>query len=482
MSETTPQPERGDPIRAYAAILTCAALAIAVPAALVAGVGRWDVVVLLGVVGYVAESRTIRISTRVELSGSLIPLVMAAVLFGPAAAAVVGLASMLSDRRGPIERFVIFSCGRALAGACAGLGAAAVSAVALGAGVGYLFAAAVAAAISATAVEFVVTAITLWLRHRTSPAELWRLARMHDLVCVALCAPVACLFAHAYLASGIWVLAFFVIPVAASHLAFGMHAPKEQLIAALEQTNAELEAANSHLRRINMSFAEALVKAIDGRDAYTAGHSKAVAEYSRDIARELGLSREEVQRIHLCGLVHDIGKIGVRAEVLEKQAALDDGEWDEMRRHSAIGEAILLEVPGYSDMAEVVRSHHERWDGARLSRQPVRRGHPPSGARDRRCRLVQRDDLRPPLPAGDDARGRDRAARAREGQPVRGRARGRVPARSGAGAGLVPARLLRGRVRGGAAHRPGHLPEGAGAAGGGMSSVALAQAPDPGAR
>ncbi len=363
MSETTPQPERGGPIRVYAAILTCTALAIAVPAALVTGVGRWDVVALLGVVGYVAESRTIRISTRVELSGSLIPLVMAAVLFGPAAGAMVGLASMLSDRRGPLERFVIYSCGRALAGACAGLGAAAVAAVAGGGGVGYLFAAAVAAAIPAAAVEFLVTAITLWLRHRTSPAELWRLARMHDLVCIALCAPVACLFAHAYLASGIWVLAFFVIPVAASHLAFGMHAPKEQLIAALEQTNADLEAANSHLRRINMSFAEALVKAIDGRDAYTAGHSKAVAEYSRDIARELGLSREEVQRIHLCGLVHDIGKIGVRAEVLEKQAALDDGEWDEMRRHSAIGEAILLEVPGYSDMAEVVRSHHERWDG-----------------------------------------------------------------------------------------------------------------------
>jgi len=363
MSETIPQPDRGGPLRAYAAILTLTALAIAVPAALGGGLGRWDVVALLAVVGYVAESRTIRISTNVELSGSLIPLVMAAVLFGPAAAAVVGLASMLSDRRGPLERFVIFSSGRALAGACAGLGAAAVTAVDGGAGVGHLFAAAMAAAIPATVVEFLVTAITLWLRHRKSPVDLWRLARVHDVVCVAVCAPVACLFAHAYLASGVWVLAFFVIPVAASHLAFGMHAPKEQLIAALEQTNADLEAANSHLRRINMSFAEALVKAIDGRDAYTAGHSKAVAEYSRDIARELGLSREEVARIHLCGLVHDIGKIGVRAEVLEKQAALDDGEWDEMRRHSAIGEAILLEVPGYSDMAEVVRSHHERWDG-----------------------------------------------------------------------------------------------------------------------
>jgi len=220
------------------------------------------------------------------------------------------------------------------------------------------------AATVASAVEFGVTAVTLWLRHRSSTIELWRQVRVHALITVSLCAPVGALFAFAYRGSGAWVLVFFAIPVAATRYAFGMHAPKEHLIGALERANADLEAANSQLRRINMSFAEALVKAIDGRDAYTAGHSKAVAEYSRDIARELGMSREDSARIHLCGLVHDIGKIGVRAEVLEKQAALDEGEWEEMRRHSTIGEAILLEVPGYTDMAEVVRSHHERWDGA----------------------------------------------------------------------------------------------------------------------
>jgi HD domain-containing protein len=363
VSETTPQSETPGPIRVYAATLAAMALGCTVFAAYAAGVGRWDVVAVLAAVGYAAESRTIRISTRVELSGSLIPLALAAVLFGPAAAAVVGFVSMLSDRRGPVERFTIFSCGRALAGACAGAGAMAAGTADIGPGLGRLLAESGAAATLGTVVEFSVTTLTLWIRHRTPPRELWALARMHSLVTVALCAPVVALFAYAYAGAGVWVLAFFCIPVAAARFAFGMSAPKEQLIKALEQTNAELEAANSRLRRINMSFAEALVKAIDGRDAYTAGHSKAVAEYSRDIASELGLSREEVQRIHLCGLVHDIGKIGVRAEVLEKQAALDDGEWDEMRRHSAIGEAILLEVPGYSDMAEVVRSHHERWDG-----------------------------------------------------------------------------------------------------------------------
>ena len=360
MSDTISPSDSRRAVRAYAALLAAASLALVLSCAVVHGVGRWEVVLALAVVAYVAESRTVRISTRVELSGSLIPLVMAAVLFGPAAGAIVGLGAMLSDRRGPVERFVIFTCGRALAGACAGLAAMTVTDV----GLGHLFAATCVAATAASAVEFCVTAITLWLRHRSSPIELWRQVRVHALITVSLCAPVGALFAYAYGGSGIWVLAFFAIPVAATRYAFGMHAPKEHLIGALERANADLESANSQLRRINMSFAEALVKAIDGRDAYTAGHSKAVAEYSRDIARELGLSREDAARIHLCGLVHDIGKIGVRAEVLEKQAALDDGEWEEMRRHSAIGESILLEVPGYADMAEVVRSHHERWDGA----------------------------------------------------------------------------------------------------------------------
>ena len=338
-----------------------------------------------------------------ELSGSLIPLVMAAVLFGPAAAARRGgRRRCCPTGAGRSSGSSSSACGRALAGACAGLGGDGRAARRWPAPAWATCSReAVAAAIAATAVEFSVTAITLWLRHRTSPVELWRLARMHALVTVVAVragrrpsspTPTA--------ASGIWVLGFFVIPVAASHFAFGMHAPKEQLIGALEQANAELEAANSHLRRINMSFAEALVKAIDGRDAYTAGHSKAVAEYSRDIASELGLPREEVQRIHLCGLVHDIGKIGVRAEVLEKQAALDDGEWDEMRRHSAIGEAILLEVPGYADMAEVVRSHHERWDGAGYPDNLRRRADPAARAPDRGRRLLQRHDLRPARTGG----------------------------------------------------------------------------------
>jgi putative nucleotidyltransferase with HDIG domain len=116
-----------------------------------------------------------------------------------------------------------------------------------------------------------------------------------------------------------------------------------------------------------------MVRALDARDAYTAGHSATVAVYSRDIAREMGMDDREVDLVHLTGLVHDIGKIGVRAEVLEKTSALNDTEWAEMRRHSEIGANILIEVEDYQEVARIVRSHHERIDGA---------GYPDGLARD----------------------------------------------------------------------------------------------------
>ena len=83
-----------------------------------------------------------------------------------------------------------------------------------------------------------------------------------------------------------------------------------------------LEGANQQLERANLSFATALVTTLDARDRYTAGHSAAVAIYSRDIAARLGLSETEQQRVHLAGLVHDIGKIGLPAGLLEKEGPL----------------------------------------------------------------------------------------------------------------------------------------------------------------
>src|SRR5204863_4892026 len=125
----------------------------------------------------------------------------------------------------------------------------------------------------------------------------------------------------------------------------------------------DLASANVRLERANLSFATALVATLDARDRYTAGHSAAVAIYARDIAERLGLSEEQQQLAHLCGLVHDIGKIGLPPGLLEKPGALTLDERRQMEMHSEIGERILAKVDDYADIAIIVRHHHERWDG-----------------------------------------------------------------------------------------------------------------------
>src|SRR5438552_9438647 len=121
--------------------------------------------------------------------------------------------------------------------------------------------------------------------------------------------------------------------------------------------------ANAWLERANLSFAAALVATLDARDRYTAGHSASVAIYSRDIALRLGLSDREQRLAHLCGLVHDIGKVGLPAGLLEKAGALTLEERRQMEEHSAIGERILSKVDDYGEIARIVRHHHERVDG-----------------------------------------------------------------------------------------------------------------------
>jgi putative nucleotidyltransferase with HDIG domain len=153
-----------------------------------------------------------------------------------------------------------------------------------------------------------------------------------------------------------WSLILFLAPAFAAHRLHGLY--REQ-----RETTDQLKRANERLENANLSFATALVAALDARDQYTAGHSAAVAVYARDIAARLALSEEDQQMAHLCGLVHDIGKVGLPAGLLEKPGALTLEERRRMEEHSAIGERILAKVDDYAEIARVVRHHHERVDG-----------------------------------------------------------------------------------------------------------------------
>jgi putative nucleotidyltransferase with HDIG domain len=169
-------------------------------------------------------------------------------------------------------------------------------------------------------------------------------------------APIVALLAFMYVKVSPWTLALFLVPAMAAQRLYGLYQEQRQLA-------DDLSTANETLERANLQFAAALIATLDARDQYTAGHSAAVAIYSRDIVERMGLGAEVMDHAYLCGLVHDIGKIGLPPGLLEKPGALTLEERRQMQEHSAIGERILAHVDEYSEIARVVRHHHERIDG-----------------------------------------------------------------------------------------------------------------------
>jgi len=107
-----------------------------------------------------------------------------------------------------------------------------------------------------------------------------------------------------------------------------------------------------------------LANAIDEKDVYTRGHSERVAWYSAAMAKHMGMSAEEVEKVHLSGIIHDVGKIGIEDKILRKPAALTEEEYEIMKQHPRKGEHILEAVPALKAMAGDGLMHHENWDGS----------------------------------------------------------------------------------------------------------------------
>lgn len=109
---------------------------------------------------------------------------------------------------------------------------------------------------------------------------------------------------------------------------------------------------------------EALAAALDAKNPWTHGHSERVAEFSLRIAKGMGLSEEEQVRIHIGGHLHDIGKIGIPDSILNKTGKLTEAEFSMMRKHPEIGDDIMGKIKIFTPILDIVRSHHERFDGS----------------------------------------------------------------------------------------------------------------------
>ena len=341
---------------AYAGGLALGAIVMA--AALVAagfGLGTPWAVLLLALVAVIAERGQVHLTKTTVGSISVLPTLFAAVLFGPLAGMVVGAASMLGEfGQPPYLKWVTYTSSRAIGGGVTGLAASYIVELP-GSHIVGIAIATTAGAIIGEGLSVLFAAIAARVRGRRSFDLVRKLAPIVA-SSVPMYAPLVTLLVIAYEDLSPLTLPLFVVPALAAERLFVLYQDQMRLADDLLRVNERLE-------RANLSFATALVATLDARDRYTAGHSAAVAIYSRDIAKRMGLSDPQQQLVHLCGLVHDIGKIGLPAGLLEKPGALTLEERRLMETHSQIGEHILGKVDDYAEIAAIVRHHHERFDG-----------------------------------------------------------------------------------------------------------------------
>lgn len=127
---------------------------------------------------------------------------------------------------------------------------------------------------------------------------------------------------------------------------------------------AEISERGEKIRKLYLQTITALSEAVDAKDRYTSGHSKRVAEYSLMIAKELGKSKEEQDKIYSAGLLHDVGKIRVPAEIINKPGRLTEDEYNLIKIHTVTGYHILSDISENEMISVGAKYHHERYDGS----------------------------------------------------------------------------------------------------------------------
>ena len=138
---------------------------------------------------------------------------------------------------------------------------------------------------------------------------------------------------------------------------------QKDLQSEVEKQTKQAEERRMQVERLSDQIINALTEAIDAKDSYTNGHSLRVAKYSVEIAKRVGKGKEEQERIHYMGMLHDIGKIGIPDSIITKNSGLSDKEYSVTRLHPTIGAEILDKISEIPDLAIGAKWHHERYDG-----------------------------------------------------------------------------------------------------------------------
>lgn len=191
-------------------------------------------------------------------------------------------------------------------------------------------------------VNTVSISFIIGLSDRKNPLRIWKQNYMWNFVHILALMPVAAILALVYTKSGMWTVLLFVVPLFLARYTFQMY----------------IDTKEAHINTV-----AALTSALDANDAYTHGHSYRVSRYALRLGKTMGLTSKDMEILEYAALLHDIGKIAIKKEVLHKVGKLNDAEKQHLNAHPSIGADIVENLKFLKEAAILVRYHHEQPDG-----------------------------------------------------------------------------------------------------------------------
>jgi len=336
---------------------------------------QWPALITLTAIAIVYERAGIQIYDRTHLSAGVVALFALSILTGPAGAVIAApIVAFAAEVFTPSRWHArVFDMANYVLGNVAG--AVVFLAIAgTGQSVNVWWIPAAAAAIS---VNYVISsglvAVSVGMEHGENMISLWREKYSWIIPYYLVFGLLGAALAAAYLALGVTGILAFAAPPFMMRFAFSQYVSKtEQTVLELKEKNAELESANRNIMAMTRQLTEtydgtleALVLALDARDHETKGHSFRVARYVMTMAKHMDVEPDTNEWIDMQrgALLHDVGKIGVPDHILHKPGPLTPEEWVNMKRHPHIGHEMLKDISFLSGAANIVHSHHERFDG-----------------------------------------------------------------------------------------------------------------------
>ena len=359
---------RRDPL-AFKVFVAALALALAVTYAVLALTVEGEALsaspirdaVIFAVLALVAEQMAVWVSERITVTAGNLPILLAIMFCGAVPAMTVAVVvGVWGGWREKSPYLPLFN------GANLGLSAAAASLAfaAVDGAVGYspsglapILAAGATAAVVYEVANILMTSVGARLKYGLKLRSFWRSEIVSLLQSLAVLIGLGLAIAAVYYQAGVVSVVLLFAPLFAAQYMFKL------LVRERDHVQRQTELSDQYLE-MNIGLAAAMVVLLDSKDEYTADHSAAVAMYCRDMAQAVGMSEQEVEEIHVAGLLHDLGKVGTPDAILGKSEALSPDEWQHIRRHPETGAEVLSNLATYRNVADIVRYHHERLDGS----------------------------------------------------------------------------------------------------------------------